>query len=219
MSVLTIREIRTLLDSGGLAFTPALDAFQMQPHGVDLRLGRTFYLPKTWTMTRRGREIIEVDYTRELPRDSWEKIELEPGQAFQIAPGELVLGTTLESIAMHKLNLKSVLYPRSSMNRRGLAINLTGIIDVGYAGGLIMPMINQTSQIITLYPGERVCHMEFYELASELTPEEAMQHGVVQAKYHATDAGSALAKLDAEEELRLIRSGSLDDLKEMYPTK
>ena len=209
MSVLTIREIRALLASGDLAFTPHLDAFQMQPHGVDMRLGFVFYLPRTWSMTRKGREIVAVDYTRDAPSDSWEKIELQVGQAFQIAPGELVLGTTLETIAMKKTHIEGVLYPRSSLNRRGLAINLTGIIDTGYCGGLILPMINHTSQVITLYPGERVAHIEFYTLVSELTQEEAMKHGIGTPKYHAS--GSAiLAKLDPEEELRHIRSGSLD---------
>jgi dCTP deaminase len=211
--ILTRHEIRALIATGELSFEPSLDEFQNQPHAVDLRLGTVFYLPKIWRMTEAGREVVAVDVT-ETAGDNYEKIELKPGQYFDLAPGESIIASTLEKIGLEAPDLMGVLYPRSSINRRGLSVDLTGIIDTFYCGNLMIPILNKTSsQVIRIYPGERICQVVFHKLTQPLTREEALVHGKVAAKYNDSDGHNLVSKKDADEEIELIKSGNLSGLK------
>lgn len=211
--ILTRHDIAALLSSGKLEFSPALDQWQNQPHAVDLRLGTVFYLPKIWKLSAAGREVLNVDVTQQCG-DNFEKIELKPGQFFELAPGESIIASTLEKISLRADDLMGVLYPRSSINRRGLSVDLTGIVDAHYSGHLMIPIHNRTSsQIIRIYPGERICQVVFQRLASGLQKEDALRHGVSVAKYEGASAAELSSKKDADKEMSLLRSGDLDALK------
>jgi deoxycytidine triphosphate deaminase len=140
---------------------------------------------------------------------------LQPGQYFELLPNEFVIGTSLEKIEMRAGDLMAILFPRTSTNRRGINLSLSGIIDAGYAGTLIFPMKNEAgNQVIRIFPGERVCQIVFEELSSSLSPEEANLHGLNQAKYsHSTDN----YKTDKITETELLTSGDLDKLKQNFP--
>lgn len=211
--ILTRNEIGQLIQDEKLIFEPALDKYQDQPHAVDLRLGTTFYLPKIWKISDRGREVLTVDVTQ-CVADNFEKIELEPGQFFELAPGESVIASTFEKVSLRADDLMGILYPRSSVNRRGLSVDLTGIVDAHYSGHLMIPILNKTtSQIIRIYPGERICQIVFQKLASGLQKEDAMRHGAQKAKYEGAGANGLDGKCDADDELELVRTGRLDELK------
>ena len=211
--ILTRHDILELIEKEELNFIPSLDRFQNQPHAVDLRLGTVFYLPKTWKLTDKGREIIAVDVT-ECAGDNYEKIELEPGQYFDLAPGESIIASTLERIELKSPSLMGILYPRSSINRRGLSVDLTGIVDAYYQGNLMIPILNKTtSQVIRIYPGERICQIVFHKLTQDLTETESLIHGKVAAKYNGADGKNLSSKKDADEEINYIKSGDLEGLK------
>jgi len=211
--ILTRHDITELIEDKKLVFEPALDRFQNQPHAVDLRLGTVFYLPKIWRLTDKGREILTVDVT-ESAGDNYEKIELKPGQYFDLAPGESIIASTLEKISLHQPDLMGVLYPRSSINRRGLSVDLTGIVDAHYSGNLMIPVLNKTTnQVIRIYPGERICQLVFHKLTQELTKKEALIHGKVAAKYNNADGHNLASKKDATEEIEYIKKGDLKGLK------
>ncbi len=211
--ILTRHEISALIKTKKLAFEPTLDAFQNQPHAVDLRLGTVFYLPKIWKLTKRGREVLTVDVT-EHAGENFEKIELKGGQFFELAPGEAIIASTLEKISLRAPNVMGVLYPRSSINRRGLTVDLTGIVDVHYSGHLMIPILNKTtSQVIRIYPGERICQIVFQRLERNLTEVEALRHGKSSAKYNGADAKNLSSQRDAAEEVSLVRAGDLKGLK------
>ena len=211
--ILTRHSIQDLIDKKLLNFSPNLDKYQNQPHAVDLRLGTVFYISKTWKLTPNGREIITVDMTKK-DENNYEKVELKPGQYFDLAPGESIIASTLEKIEIKAPNLMGVLYPRSSINRRGLSVDLTGIIDAFYAGSLMIPILNKTnSQIIRIYPGERICQVLFHRLEDDLTQKEAMLHGKISAKYQNTSSYELDSKKDEEDELKYIKSGDLTGLK------
>jgi len=215
--VLTKKEILKAVEENELAFSPNLDGFQVQPHAIDLRLGYTFRMPKAWELTKEGRAAVQLDPTQDKS-DSFEEITIKEGQYFEILPKEFVLGTTLEEIHLASNHLMGVLYPRSSVNRRGLAINMSGIIDVGYKGRLIIPLMNNTeSQVIRLYPGERVCQVVFMELSSSLNKADAQRHGLTKAKYH--EKKHVASRKDRNDENILIRSGKLSQLKKTYAFK
>lgn len=222
MSVLTRNEILEYIKDKRLEFTPQLDAFQIQPHAIDLRLGWTFYIPKSWELTKEGRQALNVDYLDITDKQSYfDIIQLQPGQYFEILPNESVIGITLEKVAIHDLQLMAVLYPRSSFNRRGLSVSLTGIIDAGYDGHLMLPIHNHTTNhVIKIYPGERVCQVVFEELSSKLTKKEAQMHGVKKAKAVGTKGETVIyqdyKKKEAGSEIELIRSGKIAKLKKQF---
>lgn len=211
--ILTRHDISQLIKNGGLSFDPVLDAFQNQPHAIDLRLGTVFYIPKIWRLTKNGREVLTVDVT-ETAGDNYEKVELKPGQYFDLAPGEAILSSTLESIRLKEPDIMGVLYPRSSINRRGLSVDLTGIVDAYYSGSLMIPILNKTtSQIIRIYPGERICQLVLHKLTTPLSREDAMRHGKLPAKYEGADAKNLVSKKDADEEIIYIKNGDFSGLK------
>lgn len=211
--ILTRHDIAERITSGALSFEPALDAYQNQPHAVDLRLGTVFYIPKIWKLTDAGREVLNVDVT-ESAGDNFEKIDLKPGQFFELAPGESVIASTLEKVSLNAPDLMGVLYPRSSVNRRGLAVDMTGIVDAHYSGHLMIPILNKTqSQVIRIYPGERICQIVFQKLTGNLDREDAQRHGRAAAKYEGADAQSLSSKKDADEEIEAIRNGDFEALK------
>lgn len=216
MSVLIRQEILSLIETKALVFTPPLDQFQIQPHAVDLRLGYKFLIPRNWTVDEKGRRAIKVAIDDiETHQEQFDEVQLQPGQYFELLPNEFVIGTSLEKIELNAMDLMGVLFPRTSTNRRGIDLSLSGIIDTGYKGHLIFPMQNEAgNQVIRIYPGERVCQILFQKLSQPLTPKEADLHGLTAAKY--TESGSQTFQLDKESERQLLVQGKLEDLKKNF---
>jgi deoxycytidine triphosphate deaminase len=214
--VLTKAHILERINNGEIKFSPNLDQFQLQPHSIDIRLGYSFHIPKSWEMTKAGRQALHID---PLEKDSknFESIELTEGQYFELLPHEYIVATTLERIELYAEDLMGVLYPRSSVSRRGLAVDLTGIIDVGYKGHLMIPIINNTdNQIIRVYPGERICSVVLEELSSKITADEAQMHGIYKARFTDSESTYIGSKTDKQEEMDLIKKGALNKLKKQY---
>ena len=207
MAVLTKQEILERVKSGSIAFLPGLDSFQLQTHAVDLRLGFTFLIPKVWRMTDKGREALAIDPLRDHGPEYFDVIELEQGQSFDLLPEEYVLVSTFETIKVPN-DLMAILYPRSSVNRKGLTVDLTGIIDSGYEGPLTLPIRNNTrSQVIQLHPGERFCQVVFETLSQTVTPRKS--------RWHQKDVVEKGAKEKAKE-MKLVFSGDIKRLKKDY---
>jgi len=205
--ILTKEKILDKLESGGLAFEPQIDKFQLQSHSVDLRLGFTFMIPKIWRMTDKGRQSVHLSPLQDLSQEYFDIIELEKGQFFELLPQEHIMVSTFERVKIPH-NLMAVLYPRSSTNRKGLSLDLTGIIDAGYEGQLILPIRNNTrSQVITLYPGERFCQIIFDELTNKVR--------VHKSKYHNVDIIEGVAS-DKKIETNLILKGEIEKIKENF---
>jgi len=208
MAVLTKQEILERVKRGDIAFAPGLDSFQLQSHAVDLRLGFTFLIPKVWRMTEKGRKALTIDPLRDHGPEYFDVVELEQGQLFDLLPEEYVLVSTLETIKVPN-DLMAILYPRSSVNRKGLSVDLTGIIDSGYEGPLTLPIRNNTrSQVIELHPGERFCQVVFESLAHEVTPRKS--------RWHQKDVVDKGGKEKAAE-MKLVFSGDLKKLKKDFP--
>ena len=208
LGVLTGREILAYIKKGSLSFSPPLDKFQMQPHAIDLRLGFTFLVPRSWELTSEGR--IALDITNAVNKSNFEVIELEHGQFFDILPDEYVIFTTLEAITLPD-DLMAILYPRSSVNRKGLSVDLSGIIDAGYQGQLIVPVRNNTkTQTIRVYPGERFCQLTLQKLASRVD--------VKQSRFHKKDVALTLGNQSEDDvnEPEMVRKGMLKELKEKF---
>lgn len=210
MSYLTQSEILSELKTGTLGFIPALDVFQLQPHAIDLRLGFTFLIPRHWTLTQRGRIALEMDQLSGAATH-FDTVELEAGQVFDLLPNESVLVSTLEKIKMPAY-LVGEMFPRSSVNRRGLAVDLSGIVDAGYEGSLIIPVRNNSAfSVVRLYPGERFCQLTFTRLNTAAT--------VRRSRYHQRDVAIGVLPEQDQEEVNLVRQGAIDELKATFRVK
>jgi dCTP deaminase len=211
MSVLTQKKILERVAAHEIAFKPELDEFQLQGHSVDLRLGFTFMLLKAARMTPRGRESLETVHVDKYTPEYFDTVELEAGQYFDLLPDEFILASTLESVKI-PTDLMAVLYPRSSTNRKGLSLDLTGIVDSGYEGQLIIPIRNNTrSRTVRLYPGERLCQVVFEELTEPI-------ENTRKSKYHQRDVIDGVQR-EKKDEIDLIMKGDIKGLKEKFGIK
>ena len=89
--ILSDRSLREQLDAGRIVIEP-LGPNSLQPSSVDLRLDRFFRVFKNHTMGH-------IDVRRNL-EDLTELVEAEGGEPFILHPGEFVLGSTLERVAV-----------------------------------------------------------------------------------------------------------------------
>ncbi len=204
MAILTKREILERITKGNIGISPNLDEYQIQEHSVDLRLGFTFLIPKVWRLTSNGREALDVTHFDNSNTEYFDVVELEQGQYFDLLPHEHILVSTFEKVKVPD-DLMAVLYPRSSTNRKGLSLDLTGIIDSGYEGQLILPIRNNThSQIVRLFPGERICQLVFEYLTEPVTARKS--------KYHLKDIIDGVQK-EKNDESNYIKLGKIKELK------
>ncbi len=210
--ILTSQEILERMNKNELGFTPQIDQFQIQQHSVDLRLGFSFLIPKSWEITNEGRVAVKTDHL-DFDHKSMRHtlVELEEGQFFDILPGEYVAVTTLEKIKLPN-DLMAILYPRSSVNRRGLSIDLTGVVDAGYEGNLLIPVRNNTqSQVIRMYPGERICQVVFEEIHSGVD--------VKQSRWQNSDVIVTIKEERSTIEMEYVRKGNISGLKKDFTLK
>lgn len=194
---------------GDLVFNPEIDQFQLQMHSVDLRLGFLFLIPKSWEITEEGRVAIITDHLdMNNGKEKFTSIELNEGQYFDVLPGEYIAVSTLETVTLSS-DLMAILFPRSSINRRGLSIDLTGIVDAGYEGKLLIPVRNNTSdQIIRLYPGERFCQLLFEEVNGFID--------VQKSRWHNQDLTKTIKAEKSELEMSYLKSGKISELKRKF---
>ena len=76
--------------------------------------------------------------------------------SFILHPGEFVLGSTLERVALPD-DLVARLEGKSSLGRLGLLIHSTaGFVDAGWDGHLTLELSNVANLPITLYPGMKI---------------------------------------------------------------
>ncbi|MEL0284120.1 MAG: dCTP deaminase, partial [Ilumatobacter sp.] len=94
----------------------------------------------------------------EMPEDG--------SEAFMLHPGEFVLGSTLERVAVPD-DLVGRVEGKSSLGRLGLLIHSTaGFIDAGFDGHITLELANVASLPITLYPGMKIGQVSFMRMTT-----------------------------------------------------
>ncbi len=132
------------------------------------------------------------------------RLDCAEGSKYLILPGATVRFMTIEKVSLPD-DVMGIVYPRSSANRRGLNIHMTGVVDAGYSGKLTIPITNASDGPIAILHGERIASIVFHRLEDRATTRLS--------KYHGGD-GSYVP--DKEEETRLLEHGRLDLLKEKH---
>ena len=155
--VLSDRTIKEELAKGRIVIEP-LDPSCIQPASVDLHLDRKLLVFRN---TRQPfidvrKEMLDLTDTEEIPDDV----------PFILHPGEFVLGSTLESVAIPD-DIVARLEGKSSLGRLGLLIHSTaGYVDPGWNGHLTLELSNVANLPITLYCRMKIGQISFLRLTT-----------------------------------------------------
>jgi len=156
--ILSDRTIREELEAGRIVIDP-LDPTCIQPSSVDLHIDRYFRVFRNHTMGY-------IDVKQNL-EDLTELVEIPEQEAFILHPGEFVLGSTLERVALPD-DLVARLEGKSSLGRLGLLIHSTaGFVDAGWDGQLTLELSNVANLPITLYPGMKIGQISFIRMTTD----------------------------------------------------
>jgi dCTP deaminase len=156
--VLSDRSIREQLASGGIVIDP-LDDNAIQPSSVDVHVDRYFRVFRNDTTPYIDPKRAQEDLT--------ELVEVEDDKAFILHPGEFVLGSTRERVALGT-DLVARLEGKSSLGRLGLLIHSTaGFVDAGWDGHLTLELSNVANLPIAIYPGMKIGQVSFLRMTSE----------------------------------------------------
>ena len=156
--ILSDRTIREEIEAGRIVIDP-FDARCVQPSSIDLHVDSQF---RVFANNRYP----YIDVKQEQP-DLTELVETKPDEAFILHPGEFVLGSTLERVALPD-DLVARLEGKSSLGRLGLLIHSTaGYVDPGWDGFLTLELSNVANLPITLYPGMKIGQISFFRLTTE----------------------------------------------------
>ncbi len=173
--ILSDRTIRDQIDRGRIVIDP-FDVTLVQPSSIDVRISNLFRVFRNHTS---GVIDVRQDMTAlteliEIPADA-QGVGTEP---FMLHPGEFVLGSTLERIAVPD-DLVGRVEGKSSLGRLGLLIHSTaGFIDAGFDGHITLELANVASLPITLYPGMKIGQVSFMQMTTPADePYGAGAHG------------------------------------------
>ncbi len=170
--ILSDRTIREHLEAGTITIDP-IDETAVQPSSVDVRLDHRFLVFRNHT---RGL----IDVKQDLS-DLTESVEASDNDPFILHPGEFVLGSTLERLALPD-DLVARLEGKSSLGRLGLLIHSTaGFVDAGWDGQITLELSNVASLPITLYPGMKVGQVSFMQMTT--TADNPYGSGIIGSKY------------------------------------
>jgi dCTP deaminase len=155
--ILSDGDIRMELAAGRIVIEPFDDA-DVQPSSVDLHVDARF---RVFANSRYP----YIDVRQPMP-DLTELVEVTPDDPFILHPGEFVLGSTLERVALPD-DLVARLEGKSSLGRLGLLIHSTaGYVDPGWDGYLTLELSNVANLPITIYPGMKIGQISFFRLSS-----------------------------------------------------
>lgn len=147
--VLSDQTILNMLKNGTLKITP-LEAGQIQPASVDIRLGNTF-------------SIVEDSSTGIVTLDHKIKYRTITSDTYLLLPNQFVLATTMEYFDLPN-NLTAFVEGRSSLGRMGLFIQNAGWVDPGFQGEITLELYNANRCAIELKVGRRVGQLVFAQM-------------------------------------------------------
>lgn len=153
--ILSDRSIREQLELGRIVIEP-FNERDIQPSSVDLHVDQYFRVFRNDTTPYIN--------PKEAQEDLTELVEVLDDGAFILHPGEFVLGSTLERVALPN-DLVARLEGKSSLGRLGLLIHSTaGFVDAGWDGHLTLELSNVANLPIAIYPGMKIGQISFLQM-------------------------------------------------------
>ena len=155
--ILSDRTLREEIAAGRVVIEP-YDESMVQPSSIDVRLDRYFRVFLNHTMP-------VIDVKKDL-EELTRLVEIDGDQPFVLHPGEFVLGSTFERVAVPN-DLVARIEGKSSLGRLGLLIHSTaGFIDAGFDGHITLELSNVANLPITLYPGMKIGQISFLRMTT-----------------------------------------------------
>ena len=155
--ILSDVSIRKALADGRIIIDPLMDG-SIQPSSVDLHVDRYFRVFRNDTTPY-------ID-PKQPQENLTELVEVPDGGAFILHPGEFVLGSTFERVALPD-DLVARLEGKSSLGRLGLLIHSTaGFVDAGWDGHLTLELSNVANLPIAIYPNMKIGQISFLEMTT-----------------------------------------------------
>jgi dCTP deaminase len=155
--ILSDRTLREQIAAGRIVIEPFDDAL-VQPSSIDVKISNLFRVFRNHTAA-----VIDV---KENQENLTELITIADDGVFMLHPGEFVLGSTLERIAVPD-DLVARIEGKSSLGRLGLIIHSTaGFIDAGFDGHVTLELTNIATLPITLYPGMKIGQVSFMHMTT-----------------------------------------------------
>lgn len=155
--LLSDRDIRAQIDAGRVVLDP-YEPDMIQPSSIDVRLDKFFRVFD-------NHKYAAIDPSAEQP-ELTRLVEVKGDGPFVLHPGEFVLGSTYESVALPD-DVAARLEGKSSLGRLGLLTHSTaGFIDPGFEGNVTLELSNMATLPINLWPGMKIGQLCFFRLSS-----------------------------------------------------
>lgn len=156
--ILSGEQIREYIRQGRILIEP-FDERLIGPSQVDLRLGSKFRI-------FRATNLVDPSDRNSVEKNT-ELVDTK-GKPFVIRPGQLILGVTLEKVAVPN-DLVASIEGRSSIARMGVFIHISsGHVNPGSGSRGPIPVtleiLNMNPAPVKLYPGMRICQLLFYTM-------------------------------------------------------
>jgi dCTP deaminase len=189
--ILSDGAIRERLTEGDLAIEPLADPdLQIQPASVDLRLGREFL-----EFQHANIPCIHPESEQEVA-EYVEETVVEDGDEFILHPGDFVLGTTVERVAIPD-DLIAHVEGRSSLGRLAIVVHATaGLADPGFEGHITLELSNLGQAPVALSPGMRISQLTF----TELTAPAERPYGADRGSKYQNQEGPQASRIQGDEE-------------------
>jgi len=141
-----------------LVVTPLLDLNQVGDASLDTRLGSEFIVIRHTNLAcinPTETSVIEEEIGRYQDR-----VRVRFGEQFVLHPRQLVLGSTLEYVALPH-DLTAQVLGRSSWGRLGLIIATATVVGPGFKGVITLELLNEGQVPLILYPGMIIAQLLF----------------------------------------------------------
>lgn len=168
MSVLARKQILDRMSESAdpLIVTPLLEERQIGDASVDVRLGHEFIVLRKASVSHID-PTVRVQTRTESDTYRWqERTRISLFKAFVLNPGELVLGSTMEYVAIPK-TISAAVEGRSSWGRLGLIIATATTVGPGFKGCITLELVNSGGVPLIVYPGIRIAQLVFQQLSGE----------------------------------------------------
>ncbi|MFB7738236.1 dCTP deaminase [Streptomyces sp. NPDC056112] len=154
--ILSDAHLRKAIADGRLRLDP-FDEAMLQPASIDVRLDKAFRVFESHRYSC-------IDPAEEQP-DLTRLVEPADGEPFVLHPGEFVLASTFERVALPD-DLAARLEGKSSLGRLGLITHSTaGFIDPGFEGHVTLELGNLAPLPIKLWPGMKVGQLAVFQMS------------------------------------------------------
>jgi dCTP deaminase len=170
VSTLTRREIIDYMNEKDikerLIVTPLFNPSEsFDPSSVNVRLGSEFIIMRKQSFPLLNIADRQEKLTAKIERYK-EKIRLGYREEFVLHPGQLIIGSTLEYIALPS-KLMCYVVGKSTWGRMGLIIATATKVDPGFKGCITLEIINEGEVPIVLYPGIPIAQLVFHKTESK----------------------------------------------------